>query len=191
MPPDLKDLFDRVWDRLEAALDDSDDPFRFAGLASAREDGLPTARMVVIRRIERSRHLLRIYTDQRSGKCADILREPRVSLLFWDPGRQHQVRIEATAGIEQDAAIIEAAWQALPDHGRKAYHLLHKPGMPMPNAEAARAAARPRDGEGRGQFLILNFMVDGIDSLILNRNGHERAAFRRVDSHWTGQWIAP
>lgn len=64
-------------------------------LGTVGEGGQPHQRVVLLKEFTPSAYIF--YTNYQSVKCQDIDRFPRVSLLFWWPALERQVRIEGPA----------------------------------------------------------------------------------------------
>ncbi|MGF1456227.1 MAG: pyridoxamine 5'-phosphate oxidase family protein [Alphaproteobacteria bacterium] len=192
--PDLAALFGLAWGRMTAAPDQRNAAFRTPVLStvSAAGDGAPDARMVVLRRVDRPRHRLEIHTDDRAGKVADLEKDPRAALLFWDARHQFQVRAGGHAAFVTDPLAIDAVWEGLSDVQRSAYRLPFTPGAPMASKQASKSAAKPAADAGpERHFQIIAIEIDRLDCLSLDRDGHERARFTRSDEDWSGTWTAP
>jgi pyridoxamine 5'-phosphate oxidase len=63
-------------------------------LATANRDGIPSARMVLLKKADE--HGFVFFTNYNSRKGQDMLQDPRAALVFFWPGIQRQVRIEGT-----------------------------------------------------------------------------------------------
>jgi pyridoxamine 5'-phosphate oxidase len=94
-------LFDR-W--FTAARDAEKDPTAMT-LATATLDGRPSIRTVLLKGYGGDGFVF--YTNYNSRKAREIAANPRVSLMFFWPGPERQVRIEGTAAkvtaVESDA----------------------------------------------------------------------------------------
>jgi pyridoxamine 5'-phosphate oxidase len=63
-------------------------------LATANRDGIPSARMVLLKKADE--HGFVFFTNYNSRKGQDMLQDPRAALVFFWPGIQRQVRVEGT-----------------------------------------------------------------------------------------------
>jgi pyridoxamine 5'-phosphate oxidase len=63
-------------------------------LATANRDGIPSARMVLLKKADE--HGFVFFTNYNSHKGQDMLQNPRAALVFFWPGIQRQVRVEGT-----------------------------------------------------------------------------------------------
>lgn len=64
-------------------------------LATVSKDGKPASRIVYLRELED--HKFRIYTNYNSRKAKEMLQNPHVSLTFFWPELERQIRIEGVA----------------------------------------------------------------------------------------------
>jgi pyridoxamine 5'-phosphate oxidase len=63
-------------------------------LATANRDGIPSARMVLLKKADE--HGFVFFTNYNSRKGQDMMQNPRAALVFFWPGIQRQVRVEGT-----------------------------------------------------------------------------------------------
>lgn len=177
-PPTLDDLLDQIWAGLARAVRDRHSNWRTPGLATIGTDGAPELRTVVLRGADRAGASLRLFTDARSAKAAQIAREPRVALLFWDPRAQAQLRATGTAQIAGDPK----AFAALPEAARALYAAAPPPGSPI---EAPDAFATESDA---AHFAVLKIRLAAFEHLVL-ATPHRRARFDL--SRGTATWLVP
>jgi pyridoxamine 5'-phosphate oxidase len=78
----------------EAKLSEPNDPNAMA-LATATPDGMPSVRMVLLKRLEERGFVF--YTNRESQKGREVLANPRVALCFHWKSLQRQIRIAGTA----------------------------------------------------------------------------------------------
>ncbi len=99
MTPELQSLLDDIWRGLSRAAVDRRHGWRTPVLATVGADGAPRARTVVLRAVERETRTLRLHTDRRSAKAAEIARNPNVALVFWDARARLQLRTVGIAAL--------------------------------------------------------------------------------------------
>lgn len=198
MDPALPQLFDRLWRALaEAAREGADThPWRRLALATVDAAGAPQARYLILRDVDRAGLLLRVHTDVRSAKWAEIGARPRAALLGYDPATREQLRLAGQAirfgpGTPEQAA----AWRGLSAWARTTY-CGGPPGhtIPAPEApdwgEAPPDPARTADGERR--FGLVEFAVRELEWYQHPRGAIRRAVFTCGDGGLsTAEWIAP
>jgi hypothetical protein len=162
-------------------------PFHTPTLATLGADGAPRARTLVLRGFDAAARTLRLHTDARSAKHAELAAEPRCALHAYDAGAQIQLRLAGRASLHRDDTLADAAWAASRPFSRLCYAAPEAPG-----AVLAAPPPAPREGEGRANFAAITLRFEELDWLWLDAAGHRRARFS-----WSGdappraEWLAP
>jgi hypothetical protein len=170
-------LHQQLWAELETALGQRQHGWRTPVLATVDQTGLPQARTVVLREVDRQRQTLCIYTDQRSPKVAELMQRATAALVFWCPQRNWQLRVQASASIDTGSARVAAVWQSL-QHSRAAadYRALSAPGSPLTGTDLLPAHQHA--------LAILTLHVHHMDWLELSSSGHRRALLSGGQVQW-------
>lgn len=170
------------------AVTDRRSAFHTPTLATVGLDGAPAARTVVLRGFDPGPRTLRLHSDARAAKVAELLREPRCTLHFYDAAAQVQLRLGAVARVHRDDALAKDAWSASRAFSRMWYAVEPGPGAVVPSPLAA-----PQDpGVGRHNFAVLQLGFHSLEWLWLSVEGHRRARFT-----WPGggtpdaEWLVP
>ncbi|MFL1461277.1 pyridoxamine 5'-phosphate oxidase family protein [Roseococcus sp. DSY-14] len=170
---------------LARGVADRRSPFHTPTLATVGADGGPRARTVVLRGFAAEERCLRLHTDARSAKVAELARESRAELHLYDAARQVQLRLRGRATLHQTDAVADAAWAASRPFSRQIYSAQPAPGLPVPAPPPA-----PRDPEaGRADFAVVQLRFDRLEWLWLCAAGHRRALFTWEPEAMT--WLAP
>jgi hypothetical protein len=156
-------------------------------------------RTVVLRGVEAAAGRLRVHTDRRSAKWAEIAAEPRVELHAYDARAKLQVRLRGRVLPQAEGPLADAAWTASAPGSRACYRAALAPGLSLADpAEADPDPARRAEAgelEGRDRFAVLLLEAARVEWLWLAAGGHRRAAHERVGGDpgagWTGRWLAP
>lgn len=187
---DLVETRRRAWALLGRGAADRRAAFHTPTVATIGLDGRPRLRTVVLRHVDQTLLTLRFHTDRRSEKITELQRDPRLGLHFYDPEAKIQVRLDATATINSDDPVADAAWAASQRMSRVCYGTLPAPGMPI---EASDAFALPADdgqiAAGRSNFAAVVARVHKLEWLYLAHDGHRRAIFDEATA--AGSWLAP
>lgn len=202
---DLEAVLADVWRRLAVAADDRGSQFRTPVLATLTQDGLPSARVVILRSADPAARVLEIYSDARSQKIRELELQPSASLLFYDSTALIQLRLTVRVTVLSDSATVTRAWEALGQHSRRDYQALSAPASPLaaPGSGLADSPmeqdstpeqdeAGEQDETGRRNFRVLSARVESLDWLRLSNQGHRRARFS-----WNGPvvseatWLVP
>lgn len=187
-PATPEDALAQAFALLARGVADRRSPFHTPALATLGADGAPSLRTVVLRAFDASARRLRIHTDRRSAKAAEILAEPRVMLHGYDSGARVQLRLGATATLHLDDPVAHEAWAASREMSRLTYATAHPPGTEVqaPPAVPAEVAA------ARGNFAVVMLRMDSLDWLLLAHVGHRRARFAwDMAGRLTARWVAP
>lgn len=169
----LARLLDTVCDTLAAGAADPGSPFHVLTLGTAGA-AAPRLRSVVLRGFEPAAHRVTVHTDARSPKVAEIKAEPRVELHVWDDAGKVQLRLTGIARLHCRDERAEAEWSALGQHTRATYQVGAPPSSVLhgpPPADQDLAAAQ-------SVFTVIDVALDGIEHLVLSREGNRRAVFR-------------
>ena len=193
---DLSGVLERSWRLLEQSIDDPTSPVRTPVLISVSADGLAQGRTVVLRAFNRQQRQLKIYTDIRSGKVAQLRTEPVCTLVAYQPNPMIQLRLKANTVINHNNEITREAWAVMPGPNRCNYLTDPNPGSisvkatdgrPVINAESV-----PTNDENEiaySHFSVIVFAINELEWLYLPRRGHRRAQFiwdrtNSLQSNW-------
>ena len=200
-PPPYDDLATAhadAWARLVRATRDRRSPFHHPVVATLGLDGAPRARVMILRGADPVTARLRLHTDVRTAKVAELASEPRLSLLFYDPPAKLQLRVEGVGRVETDSPAAEAAWAATRLLGRRCYTAPLAPGTEtkgpasgLPPELEGREPTREESEAGRPHFSALLVDVNAIEFLWLAMTGHRRGRFELSDGAPEGRWLIP
>jgi pyridoxamine 5'-phosphate oxidase len=161
--------------------------FHTPTLATIGRDGAPEARTLVLRAFDPAGRRIRLHTDRRAGKVAEIAAEPRCALHFYDAKAGLQLRLGGRARVHAGDAIADAAWAGSRAMSRMCYAVEPAPGSPVPAPPPA-----PQDPEaGRPNFAVILLRFDRLELLDLAATGHRRARFDWRDGVQSATWLVP
>jgi 3-hydroxyisobutyrate dehydrogenase len=181
---------------LEQSIDDPTSPVRTPVLISVSADGLAQGRTVVLRAFNRQQRQLKIYTDVRSEKVAQLRTQPVCTLVAYQPNPMIQLRLKTNAVVNHNNEITRESWAVMPGPNRCNYLTDPNPGSisvkatdgrPIINAESV-----PTNDENEiaySHFSVIVFAINELEWLYLPRRGHRRAQFiwdrtNSVQSNW-------
>jgi len=192
----LPDILAHAWSLLVRGGADRKSPIHTPVIASVGADGLPHARVMVLRKADPATSTLRLHTDARSPKVAQLDGKP-VAVLAYHAGEQVQLRIAGSARVRTNDEVVEGIWNQSTLFARRCYLAEHPPGTPLPGPSSGLPAwiegqqpTAEQIGPARANFATLWIDVTAIDWLHLANSGHRRAVFRAADG-WAGEWVAP
>lgn len=156
--------------------------FHTPTLATIGADGTPRLRTLVLRGFDAATNSLRLHTDARAAKAADIKADPRAAMHVYDPAAQIQLRLSGTAVLHHDDAVSAAGWAASREFSRMCYAIETAPG-----SIATEPPVAPRDAlAGQPNFAVILFRFTVMEWLWLDAGGHRRACFDVATggAHW-------
>lgn len=178
-----QEIRQQIWRELGRASQDRHHAWRTPVLATVDRDGNANARTVVLRNVDVANQALLLFTDRRSPKVEEILKEPRAMFVFWSARLNWQLRVRVSITHQTSGPQVEAQWQRVKQTDAAADYLSAlAPGSPVPEASAVLALPQQTDN-----FTLLIAQVTEIDWLELARAGHRRACL--TQSAW--QWLTP
>ena len=193
---DLPAILAHAWSLLVRGGADRKSPLHTPAVCSVNSAGLPSARVMVLRKADPAASTLRFHTDARSPKVAELHGKP-VAVLAYHPDENIQLRLMGTARIGRDEPDVDQFWNQSTTFARRCYLAQQAPGTPLPGPASGLPAwaegLQPTEDQvapARPNFALLWVGVTGIDWLHLANSGHRRAMFRSVDG-WAGEWVAP
>lgn len=189
---DLDAAFTYAWQQLRQAITDRSHGFRTLQLATVTAGAMPDVRTVILRAIDEDQYSLQFHTDSRSGKVAEMRRQPRVALHVYDEPRKLQLRLYGDAELHQDDELARAAYRTSGDMNRFCDQRLPAPGEPLTDPSAVSRPGSVDEIDFSGDcFMVVNVTVDMLDWLYLHPEGHRRARWSATSEGWHGQWLMP
>ncbi len=189
---DLDETLAECWRLLARGVADRRSPFHSPTIATVGRDGVPRARVVILRGCDPSARRLRFHTDRRSAKVAEIAINPALALTGYDAGAKVQIRVEGHATLHVDDAVADAAWAASRPFSRVCYGVVPGPGTPIGQGGAFSLPAGEHEiAAGRDHFCAVQVAVERIEWLYLAHDGHRRARFTAGETGFAGQWLTP
>lgn len=177
---ELETFRDTAWQALEDALANREDPMRHLVLATSGSDGVD-ARILIMRNVDRSRHLIEAHTDAFSSKVNALQQSPKAVFLAWSPARQLQIRFHVDVSVLTGDAVADL-WDKVPEPSRLGYGGV-RPGTPI-------AQHSPRGPADVSRFAVIRGQVTSMDVLELGTPYHRRAIYD-ASRDFAGQWVAP
>lgn len=186
---------DTVWASLHAAASDRSHPMRLCTVATINGDGLPDARLLVLRGALREQSQLWFHTDCRAPKIAQLASRPGICIVTYDPRAGIQLRVYGHAVIHTNDAVAARHWEQTELAVRYAYGATSPPGTPIPVRDPRMASRRRKRTtqeleEGRQHFAVIDVAVTSVDWLQVSESGDRRAVLR-ADEDWTVTALSP
>ncbi len=173
-------------------------PLHFITLATQSDWG-PEARTVVLRKFDRKERSLLFYTHSDSPKVTELKKNPKASILGYNPQQNYQIRLRGECKLVQQDELAQTKWSKIPLDSRKHYLLRQPPGSWVdfptsglpPHLETG-APAPEESEQGFSKFMLCTLKVEQIDWLYLGEHGHRRCIFIiEGDGKAQVQWLVP
>jgi pyridoxamine 5'-phosphate oxidase len=197
----LESILAAAWTGLERGAASAAEDWHWPVLASVEAcSPAADARVVVLRRAERTLRELEVHSDARAHKLVQLHAHPRACLVFHDRRRQLQLRAWVHATVHAGDPTARRAWDRLPGSSHRTYLAPRTPGEPTPapdpNLPSDLRAALPDRTEaepGFARFAALVLRVQRLEWLRLDRTGHQRARFEWSDpgDPPASTWVRP
>lgn len=187
----LEDIFQDIKHELNRGALDPKHPFRFVSFATQGEEG-PDVRYVVLRTIDKGFNFY-FYTDARSSKVSQLIKDRSAVLLFYHPGKRVQIKVSGKVEIHQKNELSTSFWSSVQGDSQKAYNSVLAPGTTVSDPKKAYQWSTDMNDD---HFCLIKFVPIQIEGLQLNGLSHLRAQFKKMkntpgDSFWSPSWLVP
>ncbi len=176
---------------LKKGTSDSKHDFRYLSLATVDpEKQEPSIRMLVLREVDNNWSFI-LYTDARTAKVDELLKNDKASLLFWHSYHKVQVTVKTNIRVHHKNETALDYWKKdVHSQAQKAYTPIVSPGTPIEQPEDA---YKWPDEYTPANFCVLECIAKELQLLQISGKEHIRHHFTRpdADKDWSGGWIAP
>ncbi|MHC4427792.1 MAG: pyridoxamine 5'-phosphate oxidase family protein [Planctomycetota bacterium] len=193
---DYEAISSEVWARLAHAADRPGHPMRFFVLATSGPDGVPDARLMVLRGADRRRGRVWFHTDRRSEKVRQLEAQPALCAVTYDVVDCIQIRLRGRGSVHVDDELAWAHWEQAESAVKALYAATDAPGIPlrqpdprlMDHKRAMMDAAT--EAKARSNFAVIEVVLETIEWLQV-RDGLQRRALLHAATGWAPQPVAP
>lgn len=176
------ELFNLAKSELLRSNSDRKHPFRLMSFATLGTT-FPELRTVVKRHVNNVLEIL-FYTDSRTPKVGELLKNEHASILLYNPKKSLQLRVKAIAEIVEPTSILYNEHFAVVKNiaSIKDYQSLNAPGSIL------KATQKFAD---EINFCLIKLVPQEIDILKLGKENHQRASYVKVDDKWVESLLVP
>jgi hypothetical protein len=200
-PQSLAEVETLIWSMLKLGVVDRRNQFHtptFVTLGIGDYAGLPQARVVVLRGVDRTARQLHFHTDYRASKVAELAANPDSVFVFYDPDSRMQLRVHSRARVHYQDEVAQAAWDATRLFSRRCYLANIASGSPsdrpvsgLPDGWERRNPNEAESLAGWPNFCTVIAEIVEMDWLLLEASGQRRARFKWHGTAWQSSWLAP
>ncbi len=160
-------------------------------LATTGLDGVPELRTVVLRHASPSERTLRIHTDIRARKVAEVMARPAVAVLAYCATRKLQIRVNGTATVHHNDDIARSAWEKTQAMSRRCYRILLGPGTVLadPSDEPEVPDEPLHPDHGFEAFAVVKIHVSRLEWVALAFEANRRARYTWDQDRMTATWL--
>lgn len=159
------ELAQQIWSEIGRATADRKHPWRYPVLASLHKDRVFQRTLVLRDYIPKAKQLI-FYTDYRSPKVVQLQSNSKVSVLFYNPKKQWQLRVEVEAKIHFKDGLSNEHLARIPRGMRKDYESALAPGSKLGDES--------HDSTAEDNFAVIVLQAKALDNLQLDKEGHRR-----------------
>ncbi|NNE77421.1 MAG: pyridoxamine 5'-phosphate oxidase family protein [Pricia sp.] len=178
------DFFQELKEELYNGASKKGHPFRYFTLATIGLDRMPRLRTIVLRQVSEDLGIT-FFTDRRSKKITHIQENNKVSLLFYEPKKLLQIKVEGLALIVKDQPTLQKHWRKVRSESRKDYTTSSAPGSDLSNPDNVEYL------QNGNYFCMVNVEPFKIEYLRLKRPNHLRIRFSKENDGWSGEFLVP
>ena len=169
--------FKSFYNQLVKDINTKGHPYKFSCLSTINNN-TPEQRMVVIREIKEN--TIVIFTDPRTPKVNQIIKNPSTSLLLYHPEKLKQIILKGNCKVINDTS----KWEQIPNHSYRDYTSVEVPGTNIKNM-------KPNYNNEKPNFCIIEFEFNHVDYLQISREFNLRIKFSKNNDLWTSSYVAP
>lgn len=204
MHPPLPEFYDDLaaceqfaWQMLTQAADERGLALRHLTLATNGRDGWPQVRTIVVREVAIQSRSVYFQTDARATKVAEMLADPRVALIGYDPRINLQLTLHGQCRMHQADGVAQRHWREASTYSKRSYFTdalpntataTPKDGLVLPATVEELDAAQ--DAAAYRNFTVAEVVVGQMEWLYLHPAGHRRARFD-YSGQTTATWLIP
>jgi pyridoxamine 5'-phosphate oxidase len=191
----LQDIFNKSWQKLNAAVNGNEPHYRNVTVCNSSA-GYINAYTVVLREVYLDTSELLFYTDVRSEKVDEIRLHKQVTVLVYSDDEKIQLVMRGNAAVHHQDETTLACWTTNGYRSRRSYMAHPAPSTPVTQPTDGLENTSPQklpaeDFTGYENFAVINLQIFYLEFLHLNPQGNRRARFTLAGGVWDGTWVIP
>ena len=192
---DFKEIKKKIWSMLDDAVSNRSSQFRIPVFICGDQKDFD-GRIVVLRKSDKSNHLLQFHSDIRSDKINKLKNNKNASMLFYDKEEKIQVRLKVECTVNHNNEITKESWSKTGHISRKCYLVDNGPGTESSNPTSGLKPeldnfefTMEQSEEGYKNFTVIQCKIKSMEWRYLAAKGHRRARFE-IDNN-KESWLVP
>ena len=183
-PYKLFDIETLAWKKIVNGSVKKKNGFRTMCVGTIGESNEASLRIVVNRKVNEAQKTIFFHTDNRSRKYDDLLKDNRISLLFYDARQRVQIVVKAHATFNTNNALANDRWKATSPQARLGYMTNEPPNTKSDIATLGYnerfSLIKPTENESdefQNNFSVVACAVYELEFLYLDFLGNRKANF--------------
>lgn len=180
----LQGIESLAWKKLVNGSVKKKNGFRTMCVGTVDANNTSAIRIVVNRKVDEVHKTIYFHTDNRSRKHKDLIKDNRISLLFYDARQRVQIVVKAHATLHTNDALSNDRWKATSPQARLGYMTLEPPNTRSDQQTLGYkerfAITKPTDEESNPfekNFTVVACKVYELEFLFLDFHGNRKANF--------------
>jgi len=191
----LKKIHKQIWNNLSIGIENSTSAFHYPNVCTINNQGYPSVRTVVLRKIDKINYKLFFNTDIRSQKWKEIQNSSLITVHFYDNKLKTQLRIYGKSKLHYNNNEWNEAWKNTKNMSRECYASPYAPSTfidePKIIDDTFSRLKKKQLNKFKVNFGRIEIKIKHIDWLYLRHSGHRRAKFIYEENKTTMKWLAP
>ncbi|SHN54617.1 Pyridoxamine 5'-phosphate oxidase [Flavobacterium fryxellicola] len=195
----LQGIESLAWKKLVNGSVKKKNGFRTMCVGTIDENNAAALRIVVNRKVDEVQKTIFFHTDNRSRKYNDLIKDNRISLLFYDARQRVQIVAKAYATMHTTNELANDRWKATSPQARLGYMANEPPNTKSDQLtlgyEGRFATTKPTDDESNlfeKNFSVVACTVYELEFLYLDFHGNRKASFYYKNNVLVdGNWAVP
>ncbi|MBC7640821.1 MAG: pyridoxamine 5'-phosphate oxidase family protein [Flavobacterium sp.] len=180
----LSDIEQLAWKKLVNGSVKKKNGFRTMCVGTVNENNESSLRIVINRKVDESKKIIYFYTDNRSRKFYDLLRDNRISLLFYDARQKIQIMVKAQVTLHTNDLLATNKWEVTSPQARLGYMTIDAPNsksnVPTLGYNEQYSQVKPTEIQSdlyKKNFSVIACNVYELEFLYLDYYGNRKANF--------------
>jgi pyridoxine/pyridoxamine 5'-phosphate oxidase len=182
----LEDILSAVFIEFIKATKVKRHAFRYVVLSTS-DAQVVSSRWVVFRKFTDHESFL-VFTDARSAKVDELIKNDCANMLFFNSKNGLQVRVDGNVVMHRHNELTKKYWPGVKGISDQSYTTELGPGTPIDDPEKA---FNWDTGMNDENFMVLELVPKRLEVLQLNGNQHIRIQFNKKIGGWEGTYLVP
>ena len=178
----------KIWDLLAQGVVNKKSKFHTPTLSTINSNTI-NSRTIILRKVDNKTKMLFFYSDSRSRKVLNIIKNNNVTVHLYEPRFKLQVQLYGHAKIENNSEKTKNIWSSLNSFSKKNYLSALSPGEKIDNFDDLKY--NTDNEEAFYNFSLIYFKVSKLECLQLSDIKNLRVEFVYTESSKKKYYLVP